>query len=109
MRTPAEVERVERLSRTGAECFGDRAAYRDPEIHRSRMDQRARTGGAVESNCASATLGRSSCGGVLLPLRPVPRDGCISEHRRRVYRMRIALDSRYPRIISAAVAAIREV
>jgi hypothetical protein len=36
-------------------------------------------------------------------------DGCLSEYKPGVFRIRIALDSRYPRIIAAAVAAIRTV
>lgn len=36
-------------------------------------------------------------------------DGCISEHARSVYRLRIHLDLRYPRIIDACEAAIHEV
>jgi hypothetical protein len=33
-------------------------------------------------------------------------DGCLSQHPRRVYRLRIGLDARYPKIISACAAAI---
>lgn len=36
-------------------------------------------------------------------------DGCISEHRRGVYRVRIFLDARYPEIVDAGEAAIRSV
>ena len=36
-------------------------------------------------------------------------DGCISEHARSVYRLRIHLDLRYPLIIDACEAAIHEV
>ena len=33
-------------------------------------------------------------------------DGCLSEHRRDVFRLRIVLDAKYPGIIDAAVAAM---
>jgi len=36
-------------------------------------------------------------------------DGCLSEHRRRVFRLRVFLDLRYPAIISECVAALRAV
>ena len=36
-------------------------------------------------------------------------DGCLSEHRRGVLRLRISLDERYPGIISECVAAMRDV
>jgi hypothetical protein len=36
-------------------------------------------------------------------------DGWISLHQRGVYRLRIALDARYPEIIDAAASAVREV
>ena len=36
-------------------------------------------------------------------------DGCISRHRRGVYRLRIFLDLRYPRIVDECEEAIREV
>jgi hypothetical protein len=36
-------------------------------------------------------------------------DGCISEHRRKVYRLRIVLDLRYPNIVDECEAAISEV
>jgi hypothetical protein len=36
-------------------------------------------------------------------------DGCLSAHRRDVYRLRITLDARYPDIVKACAAAIREV
>lgn len=36
-------------------------------------------------------------------------DGCISAHRRAVYRLRIFLDARYPGIVAACEQAIREV
>ncbi len=35
-------------------------------------------------------------------------DGCISAHRRGVYRLRLFLDARYPRIIEECEAAIRK-
>lgn len=36
-------------------------------------------------------------------------DGCISEHRRKVFRLRVFLDLRYPRIIDECEAAMRAV
>lgn len=36
-------------------------------------------------------------------------DGCISAHRRGVYRLRIFLDARYPGIVDSCARAIREV
>lgn len=36
-------------------------------------------------------------------------DGCISEHRREVYRLRIVLDLRYPKIVDECEAAISKV
>ena len=36
-------------------------------------------------------------------------DGCISAHRRDVYRLRIVLDLRYPNLVDECEAAIREV
>lgn len=36
-------------------------------------------------------------------------DGCISEHRRQVFRLRVFLDLRYPRIIDECAAAIEAV
>lgn len=36
-------------------------------------------------------------------------DGCISSHRRGVYRLRVFLDLRYPLIVDECVAAMREV
>ena len=36
-------------------------------------------------------------------------DGCISSHARAVYRLRIVLDLRYPRLVDAVAMAIREV
>jgi hypothetical protein len=36
-------------------------------------------------------------------------DGCISAHRRRVYRLRLFFDARYPEILDAGEAAVRSV
>jgi hypothetical protein len=36
-------------------------------------------------------------------------DGCISEHARRVFRLRLFFDARYPRIVNAGEAAVRSV
>lgn len=36
-------------------------------------------------------------------------DGCLARHPRDVYRLSVALDSRYPRIIASCVASIRAV
>jgi Homeodomain-like domain-containing protein len=36
-------------------------------------------------------------------------DGCISSHARNVYRLRISLDAKYPRIIAACSSAMRDV
>jgi hypothetical protein len=35
-------------------------------------------------------------------------DGCISSHRRGVFRLRVFLDARYPGIVDEVVAAVRE-
>ncbi len=36
-------------------------------------------------------------------------DGCLSEHARQVYKLRIALDAAYPAIVAEARAAVQEV
>jgi hypothetical protein len=36
-------------------------------------------------------------------------DGCLSKHRRDVYKLRITLDVKYPRIIASAAAAMEQV
>jgi len=36
-------------------------------------------------------------------------DGCISAHPRRVYRLRLFFDARYPEILDAGEAAVRSV
>jgi hypothetical protein len=43
---------------------------------------------------------------VCIPSRAVPGDGCLSPHRRGVYRLRIVLDQRYPGIIEACAQAM---
>ena len=62
----------------------------------------------------------SKCGGIAHRFGRLPSayvyllglylgDGCISAHRRDVYRLRIVLDLRYPGIVDECAAAIREV
>jgi hypothetical protein len=77
--------------------------------------------GLVPRRGSSQTGSPSSCA-VCDPDRQVERpetyvyllglylgDGCISAHPRNVFRLRIALDTKYPAIISSTEAAMREV
>jgi hypothetical protein len=60
-----------------------------------------------------------ACGGAAHPFAELPGsyayllglylgDGCISAHARNVYRLRVSLDAKYPRIIAECSSAMRE-
>jgi hypothetical protein len=78
-----------------------------------RLPRRVTAEGVPVSSC-------EKCGGIAHQLRQLPSayvyllglylgDGCISAHRRDVYRLRIVLDLRYPGIVDECAAAISEV
>jgi hypothetical protein len=109
MRTQAEVERILRLAglglnnceisrRTGVprttvgDWVGGRTPVRDPRLRaRSSPPDLDRLPRAAYAYLFGLYLG----------------DGCISPGPRGVYKLRIALDSRYPRLIASAVATTR--
>jgi hypothetical protein len=72
------------------------------------------------SGVGTGTASCSGCGGVEHDFAALPAsyvyllglylgDGCISPHRRRVYKLRIVLDLAYPGIVASCERAIREV
>jgi hypothetical protein len=78
-----------------------------------KVPRRGSAEGFLEGSCD--TCGREAHDFLALPLAYVYLlglylgDGCISEHRRKVYRLRIVLDLRYPGIVDECAAAIAEV
>ncbi|MDQ3768942.1 MAG: hypothetical protein M3370_05605 [Actinomycetota bacterium] len=114
MRGPEEVAAVEALGAEGhnasqiASITGlPRSTVRD-WLTRPALDRRRSSNGPRCQTCGG------SHGTEALPVSYVYLlglylgDGCISAHRRGVYRLRIFLDLRYPGIVSACVAAIQD-
>ena len=106
MRTQAEVDRVLRLVHRGLNlCQITRATgiprstvrdWRDgrlPDYSRSTAPPPDDLPGAAYSYLFGLYLG----------------DGWLTRHRRQVYRLGIALDSRYPRLVGGCVTAVRAV
>jgi hypothetical protein len=112
MRTEAEVRRVQALARLGHnKC----EIARRTGIPRSTI--RTWLSGAIPGRNERGATARSEAPDVnALPPRAYAYlcglylgDGCIATYPRTVFKLRIALDSRYPRIIASCVAAIRTV
>jgi hypothetical protein len=76
--------------------------------------------GRVPAIAAAGSRACEGCGGLEHAFHELPRpyvyllglylgDGCISDHRRSVYKLRISLDSAYPGIVAAAKSAMEAV
>ena len=115
MRTAAEVEVVLGLAGSGV---GASATARRTGLPRGTVRSWIR--GQVPRTLAEAKTGRcEQCGGAEHDLANLPPsypyllglylgDGCISEHRRGVPRIRVHLDLRYPGIIKECEAALAD-
>ena len=77
-----------------------------PSIHAERQTDERRPGSLPEVREIRARL-RSSRHSYVHLLGLYLGDGCISSHPRGVYRLRIALDMRYPRIVEECAARCR--
>jgi hypothetical protein len=108
MRPESEYVEVLRLVRSG---LNDCEVSRTTGVPRCTVRDWRRTGrqectrqrDALCPICGSASLEPRSYA-YLLGL--YLGDGCLSEHRRRVYRLRISLDARYPNIIAECARAM---
>jgi hypothetical protein len=115
MRSPEQVNSVLTLAASGKSAF---AIARETGIPRSTV--RDWMAGRVPDAAAGQDVTCARCGASRHRLEQLPAeylyllglylgDGCISAHRRGVYRLRLFLDARYPEILSAAEAALRRV
>lgn len=115
-RPPSDIARVLELARMGKSAS---AVSRLTGIPRSTV--RDWIGGHAARRAATAPVDLcSTCGGAAHAFDRLGApyayllgmylgDGCISEHRRRVYRLRIFLDARYPGIVGSCEEAMQAV
>lgn len=113
VRSYKELAQVHRLVVAG---FNDCQVARLTGIPRSTVREwrsKRRWLTAPEDSC-------TSCGGAVHDFDRLPPsyvyllglylgDGCLSSHRRGVFRLRVVLDSRYPGIVAECAAAMRDV
>jgi hypothetical protein len=109
MRSTSEYEEVDRWIRFG---LSDSAISRMTRVPRGTVrDWRAkgRPGLGPEADCSicNGRLPEALTYAYLLGL--YLGDGCISLHRRGVYRLRIVLDQRYPAILTECMDAMRKI
>jgi hypothetical protein len=107
MRPESEYVEILRLLRSG---LNDCAVSRATGVPRGTVRDWRRIGRRERTNrrdtctvCTGAPLDRQAYA-YLLGL--YLGDGCLSEHRRRVFRLRISLDARYPRVIAECTQAM---
>jgi hypothetical protein len=115
MRSPEQVQTVVALSARGRSPF---AIARETGIPRStvmdwlagRLPHRGVVDDASCPRCGAPEHGFDRLPPEYVYLLGLCLcDGCISAHPRRVYRLRLSLDARYPEIIDAGEAAVRSV
>jgi hypothetical protein len=115
MRSPDQVRNVLALAASG---MSPQLIARQTGIPRSTV--RDWVAGRRPSVPAGSAAACSTCGGPEHRFGELPPeyvyllglylgDGCISAHRRRVYRLRLFFDTRYPSIVDAGEAAVRSV
>jgi hypothetical protein len=115
MRSPEQVNTVLELAASGRSAV---AISRDTGIPRSTVrdwvaGRHPRVGAAPEGTCVRCGAPQHRFGELppeyVYILGLYLGDGCISAHRRDVYRLRVFFDARYPEILAAGEAAMRRV